>query len=429
MFKLDPKKLTDCDVAVIGGGVAGVSAAVTAARQGASVTLLESDNCLGGILTESTVAYIMDKGGKSGIVKELYDFLHEHDMCCPRFGDRRDETGHNRKGDLLDVEGAKYFFDKICTEAGVRVLFHSRAIAAEQDETGITSLLLSTDCGLYTLKATVYIDASGNGDIADMVGCEWECGEPGTGRVQPASIGGVVSGFDESYNGVEGEATKTAYGNMLREHGIITSSGQASVVKLPQASGVWGMDVNFQYDVHPDDIEGLSRATIEGRKEEFDVVEAHKKIPGYEKLSLLYTSSHIGCRDTRRIHGVYRLTNDDILNGRRFEDAICLVHAHVDVHKLTNDDTLDLSRGVKSQPYHIPYRCLLPLGCKNLLLAGKCISGDFYPQTSYRMMGNMASTGEAAGFAAAECVAKNITPIEVDGKAVSAFMVQSGHIL
>jgi len=428
MFNINPKYLGNYDVAVCGGGVAGVCAAVSAGRNGAKVILIESGGCLGGTMTEGTMPLIIDRDNKGGIVKEIYAFLDKHNMSCARRGAKIDENGNHIPGDLLDIEGAKYFFDMICKEAGVNVLFHSKVAAADHDNGHINSILISTDCGLFSVSAKVYIDATGNGLVADMAGCEWECGEPSTGLVSPASIGMAVTGMPAEYNGTDSEADKLEYGNMLKEYNITTSSETVSNKKLP-ALGVWDMSVNFQYGVQPDDIESLSNAVYEGRKESFDVIEKHKKIPGYEKLYIAYTSAHIGIREGRRIFGEYRLCDDDILEGRRFEDAVCLVTAGVDVHKLKNDDTLDCGRGYRSKPYHIPYRCLLPIASDNMLLAGRCLSGDFYPHASYRMMGNMSATGEAAGYAAAVCAKENIGPKEVDGKKVSAFMRSRGYQL
>jgi len=187
---------------------------------------------------------------------------------------------------------------------------------------------------------------------------------------------------------------------------------------------VWS---NLQFDVRIDDIFSISDATMEGRKENFETIMQHSKIKGYENMFLISTSDHIGVREGRRILGCYRITLNDIINGARFEDGICLVRFGVDVHKLMQNDTLDNSRGYKIKPYHIPYRSLVPIKTDNLLLAGRCISGDFYPHASYRVMGNMAATGEAAGFAAYKCAVNNILPREVDGREVSEFMKEKGY--
>lgn len=421
MFNIEAKKLGDFDVAVCGGGIAGVMAAVSAARAGAKVVLIERSGSLGGTLTEGFMPLILDADNKGGLVRELYDFLNEHGMTSPRRGSPIDEFGNRIPGRMVDTEGCKYFLDKVCTEAGVNVLFHSQAADVNMNGEKIESLLVVTECGNYSITSKVYIDATGGGLVAALAGCEWDCGDPVEKNPSPTSIGVCAVGLPQEYNGTDGVDDKNAYAKMLLDHNIKISAEQACVKKLP-ALALWDMGMNFQYGVMPDDITTLSRAVLEGRKEIFEVMEAHKKIKGYEKLFTAFTSSHIGIREGRRIYGEYRITDDDILDGRRFEDGICLVTFGVDVHKLKTDDTTECSRGYKAQPYHIPYRALLPKGVKNLMLAGRCISGDFYPHASYRVMGNMAATGEAAGYAAAKSAEAGIYPCNYDGRLVGEFM-------
>ena len=426
MFIVKTKDLGSFDVAVLGGGIAGVCAAVSSARNGAKTVLIERGGSLGGTLTEGFMPLILDADNKGGIVKELYSFLNEHNMTSPRRGPLFDENGKRLKGKMIDTEGCKYFFDKICADSGVTVLFHSQAADMEIDGDSIKELLIVTECGNYSLSADVYIDATGNGSVAALAGCKWDCGDPHEGRPSPTSMGVCAVGMPEFQRTTETSEDKKAYSDMLKEHGVNITGGVATVVKLPSHS-TWDMGMNFQYDVMPDDISSLSRAVFEGRQEAFETIEAHKRIEGYENLYTVFTSSHIGIREGRRIYGEYRLTDDDILSGRRFDDAVCLVTFGVDVHKLKNDDTDDCQRGYRTQPYHIPYRALVPKGCKNLLLAGRCISGDFYPHASYRVMGNMAATGEAAGFSASECAKAKILPRDFDGKLATKFMIARGY--
>lgn len=421
MFSIEAKSLGEFDVAVCGGGIAGACAAVSAARAGAKVVLIERSGSLGGTLTEGFMPLILDADNKGGLVKELYDFLNSHNMTSPRRGGPFDENGKRVPGRMVDTEGCKYFFDKVCTDAGVTVLFHSQAAGVNMDGEEIESLLVVTECGNYSLKARVYIDATGNGLVADLAGCKWDCGDPTDKNPSPTSIGVCAVGQPLEYNGTDSTADKDAYAKMLLDHDIKISAEQACVKKLP-ALALWDMGMNFQYGVLPDDIGSLSRAVLEGRREIFDVMAAHRKIRGYESLYAAFTSSHIGVREGRRIYGEYRITDDDILEGRRFDDGICLVTFGVDVHKLKSDDTTECARGYRTKPYHIPYRALLPKGVKNLMLAGRCISGDFYPHASYRVMGNMAATGEAAGYAAARSAENNVSPCDYDGKLVRKFM-------
>ena len=420
------KELGSYDVAVSGGGIAGVCAAVSAARAGAKTVLIERSGSLGGTLTEGFIPLILDADNKGGIVKELFDFLNGHGMTLARRGERIDEHGSRIPGRIVDTEGCKYFFDKVCREAGVDVLFYSQSAAVDIDEKKITSILLVTECGNYTLEAKIYVDATGNGSLADLAGCEWECGDPKDGNPSPTSVAVCAVGMPEGYVGTDSVEDKERYSEMLKQRGISISSGLATVKILP-ALNAWNMGINFQYGVMPDDIRSLSEAVCMGRKESFEVIEAHRQIPGYEKVYTAFTGSHIGIREGRRVFGEYRITDDDIIDGRHFDDAVCLVTFGVDVHKLKSDDTDECSRGYRTKPYHIPYRALVPLGCDNLLLAGRCISGDFYPHASYRVMGNMAATGEACGYAAAKCVAEGQSPRTFDGTRVKKFMKKRGY--
>ena len=403
-FQVDTRLLGKYDIIVAGGGIAGSFAAASAAREGAKVLLVEAGGCLGGTLTQSSVPSIMDEVGKGGMLAELFAFLNERGMSVARFGKKMDEQGKKIPGRIVDVEGCKQFLEQLVLTSGAEILYYSRIAAvnksSERGMTHIHDLLICTEAGNYSASADCYIDATGNGNLAALCGCGFECGDPTDGRINPASTGFTVVGFDAGYDGTDGAAQKRAYSDMLLEHGIKISAEEAGIVRLP-AMKQWDVSIDYQYGVSPTDIRSMTEATINSRKEIFQAIETHKTIPGYEQLWLTHTGEHLGIREGRRVFGKYRITLDDILEGKRFEDGICLVRSKVDLHKTHSTDSLNSSRGVKSQPYEIPYRSLLPQGTDNLLLAGRCLSGDFLPHASYRMMGNMGATGEAAGFAAA----------------------------
>lgn len=421
-FEVKAPLLGEYDVAVCGGGIAGFCAAVSAARNGSRVVLIENGGYLGGSLTQGNLPYIMDADNKGGLVSEMLEFLNQFDMTCPRSKPCIDENGNRVRGSVVDFEGAKYFFDKACKAAGVQILYHSMVVQADVKNDVIGGLLVSADGGNHTIKAKVFIDASGNGNLAFMAGNDFETGDPETGFPQPMSVGMVIGGYPDDSNVYH----KKDIAEKIREHGIEISSDAFALALLPSLK-TWNAACTFLYNVKAGDIIALSEAIIEGRKQSFETIMKMKKLPEYENVYLISTNEHIGVREGRRIIGKYRLGLDDILNGVRFDDGICLVRFGVDVHKLKPDDTDDITRGHRAQPYHIPYRSLVPAKSKNLLLAGRCISGDFYAHASYRVMGNMAATGEAAGFAASICVKESIAPKKVDGRAVSEYMKKRGY--
>jgi flavin-dependent dehydrogenase len=234
-----------CDVLVVGGGVAGISAAICAARNGASVILIESAGSLGGTLTEGQMPYILDGDNKGGMIREMLDYLNAREQTVVKRGKKLDENGKRIPGYLINVEGAKYFFDEVCRESGVKVLFHSRVAAADHENGHIRSIMLATECGNYSVEAKVYIDATGNGNLAALVGCGWECGDPLEKRPNPASMQAAAVGMPDDYDGIQNVDDKTAYGKMLEEYGISVSSQQVSVVKLP-ALKLWGFGMNFE---------------------------------------------------------------------------------------------------------------------------------------------------------------------------------------
>jgi len=269
MYTVNSKSIGSYDVAVCGGGIAGACAAISAARSGASVILIERGGSLGGTLTEGFMPLILDADNKGGLVKELYDFLNEHNMTSPRRGAPRDENGNRLPGRMVDTEGCKFFLDKAAVDAGVKILFHSQVASVKMAEGAIESILVVTECGNYSLSAKVYIDATGNGSLADYAGCEWDCGDPIERKPSPTSMGVCTVGMPSDYYGTNSVADKDAYAKMLADNNIKISAEQACVKMLPSCAS-WDMGMNFQYDVMPDDIESLSRAVLEGRKESFE---------------------------------------------------------------------------------------------------------------------------------------------------------------
>lgn len=424
-FNLSVSKTLEYDVVVAGGGFAGVGAAVASAINGAKTLLVESGGDLGGDITKGLVPQLLDSKGKGGLVKKLFELLNEGENTSARKGPRYDEEGNRIQGTMVNLEYVKYYLEKFCADAGADILFHSTLAGCEMKDDKISSVVIATEWGNLVVKAKVFIDATGNGALASMSGCEWEIGHPVTKQPQPAGSSVYVTGLENVKSTDTGEE-KERLKALLEEHGIKVSA--EGVWQLHSAvDNIWYLIFNSQFDLMPDNPLEMSRAIVKARAECVEVVDKLKKVPGYEKVKLLQTSSHIGIREGRRIKGKYFLTFDDITEGRKFEDGICTVRFPIDVHRISNEDKMEHTKGKSVKPYHIPYRSLLPEGCSNLLLAGRCISGDFYAHASYRVAGCVMPTGEAAGYAASLCIKEKTLPVNVDGRKVSKYMENNDY--
>jgi len=423
-----PAKVMRYDTVVCGGGVAGVAAAVSAARQGAKTALIESGGDLGGDITKGFVPQLLDCHEKGGFVKEIFDHLNAGGHTRARRGARYDAQGKKIPGTVIETEYLKSFLDQTLRDLDVDVFYHSIASHAQMEGSKITALLVATEAGNYCLQAPTYIDATGNGQLAALAGCGYDFGHPDTGSPQPASMNMLITGVPEDFRQTESGADKVAMKQIFEQAGIRISANEVLMIRSA-IDGCWILAANYQYDVPSDDILALSNATRDGRIECTRIVDGLKKLPGLENVELLLVSSHLGIREGRRIRGRYKLTWEDITDGSRFDDAVCLARFSIDVHAIDANDNRDHGRGKHAVPYHIPYRALLPEGCDNLLLAGRCISGDFYAHASYRVVGNAIPTGEAAGFSAAVCAKDSILPPALDGRAVKAHMLSLGYEL
>lgn len=425
-FNLSTIKTVEYDTVVVGGGFAGVGAAVASASNGVKTLLVECGGDLGGDITKAIIPNMLDCVGKGGLVRRLHEELNKGHNTSARFGARYDGEGNKIPGSVLNLEYTKYYLEKFCTEAGADILLYSMMAGCELDEGKIKSIAVATECGCIAVKAKIFIDATGNGLLAAMAGCEWEIGHPQSDHPQPASSAIYLTGLDSDVKTTDNTAEKEELKARIAECGIEVSAENANL--MPSATdNVWMLTFNNQCDVMMDDPFVLSRAAIEARGECVEVFDKLSNVRGFEKAELLQVSSHIGVREGKRIKGHYRLTADDIAEGRRFDDAICTVHFPVDVHRISADDKSGYRMGKSTKPYHIPFRALIPLGCDNLLLAGRCISGDFYAHASYRVAGCVVPMGEAAGYAAATCAKEGILPAEIDTSLVTSYMIGLGY--
>lgn len=411
----------DADVIVCGAGPAGVSAAIAAARSGADVRLFDTHGCLGGVWTAGLLTWIFDFD-KPGLTKEIRQRLDERDA----------RRGTSPKVFVYEPDEMKLLLEDMCTEAGVKFRLQTRAVAAYRDGRRLTTVITESRSGREAWSAPVFIDATGDGVIGALAGCEWELGQMGMDEAkqclcQPLTMNAIaavkdVTKMKDYISFYEGDlnwhvkATENLKAD-IQKAGIDPSYGMPTIFHI--RDNVVLLMLNHEYGIRPDDADAMTAATVRARKEIFDITRALRKIGGvWDGLQVVASAEQIGVRDGKRIKGRYVVKKEDLMTAARHEDAVARVTFGVDIHAKTksDNDKLTIERGgvTKFTPYDIPLRALIAKDVDGLMMAGRCISGDFVSHASYRVTGNAVAMGEAAGAAAAVAAAGRMLPHEVE---------------
>jgi hypothetical protein len=399
----------ETDVIVCGAGPAGVCAAIAAARAGAKTRLMDVNGCLGGIWTAGLLSWIIDSGNKAGLMHEILLRVNEL-MPTRKYG-----------GSVAcDVEKLKLLLEQMCLEAGVRVSLHTRAVAAVCDDAKrLKFVIAESKSGRQAWAAKTFVDATGDGDLAAQAGCGFDYGNDGSGETQPMSLLAWLTGikteevarFINHY--LPGESGKANLMTEMQRAGITPSYAQPSLFYMHD--DLYCLMTNHEYGVSALDAGQISEATMRARAELHCQIDALRQLgEPWKNLQIVATSAHIGVREARRIHGLYRIGVQDLLDGVRHDDAVCRVTFGFDVHSPNPQQTKGIRpTSGKAKPYDIPYRALIAKDVQGLLVAGRCISGDFLAHSSYRVTGNAAAMGEAAGVGAALAAISGRLPQEV----------------
>lgn len=402
-------------VLVAGAGPAGIAAALAAARRGATTRLIEAGGCLGGTWTAGLLSWILDSGNKTGIMKEVLKGLEERGASS-RYGG---SVG-------FDVEEMKLLLEELCLQAGVRVQLHTRVVAAGlRDDRRMRCAVTESRSGRQAWSADIFVDATGDGDLAAAAGCGFEYGRPGSGEAQPMSMIVLVAGLDPEdvalfVRGLaEPRGEPSPKGRLKAEMeraGVSPSYSSPTLFYIRE--GLFCLAANHQYGAIPMSAADITAATLESRAEIHRIVRALRSLGGvWKDLRLVATPEHIGVREGRRVRALYTVSDGDIMTGTRHDDAVCRVTFPVDVHSTDPKATKGIQReGMRAKPYDIPYRALVARDVDGLLLSGRCISGDFVAHSSYRVTGNAVALGEAAGAAAALAVSRKLSPKDVPWK-------------
>jgi len=401
------------DVIVCGGGTAGFAAAVAAARAGADTMVVEQLGCLGGLGTSGLVPCLCPyTDGENvvarGIAEEVLVEL------ARRMGVEVEYDWFN-----IHAEALKRLFDDMLADSGAKIRFFTKIVDVVAAKGRIESVVISTHAGLRALKARVFIDASGDGDVAAWAGAPFEAGDE-EGRLQAPTLCNLFANIDWEKFRDHAEPggdrpDRIIWRRQAAEGRAPLEEYHLAAGVLPCGETIGASNAGHVYEVDCLDETALTRAIIEGRRQAWVFLEWYREnVPGFENAELAATGAVLGVRETRRIMGEYVLSLEDYLARRSFDDEIGRYAYPVDIHSATAREREQAAttrrmmetRLAPGESYGIPYRCLVPKELENVLVAGRCISTDRSVQGSLRVMPGCFITGQAAG-AAAALAAKN----------------------
>ena len=397
------------DLAVIGGGFAGVAAALAAARAGAKVLIVEKSNCLGGAavncLVNPFMPYWTEMDGKrvdlsAGIFKEIHDRLEHHNAM--------------NKESFLE-EKLKYILNEMVAEANIDLLFHAYIFKVEKCDEHIASIVVATKSGEMQVEANYFIDATGDAQLAYLAGCPTVLGRESDHLCQPMTLCFRLGNVDVEKFYESRERLKIAHAQSLAAGELINPRENILVFKTP-IHNVLHFNTTRVVRKNPTSPEEVTEAEVLARQQVYEIYEFMKKhADGLENSFLMMTAAEIGVRESRMIVGDYVLTEQDCRNCVKFDDGIAACNYDIDIHNPEGTGTSHYYFPA-GEYYTIPYRSLIPKSAENLLVAGRCISSDHGAQASYRIMPVVCCIGEAAGSAVGLAVKQNCTVREIDVK-------------
>lgn len=415
------------DVLVVGSGSAGATAAITAARQGASVALVERYGFMGGISTQvlDTFYGFYTPGSEAKKVVGGVPDLVVDELMRQKKALLRPNTYGAGQGITYDPEALKVIWETLAQQAGVKLLYHTFVVDVVKEQEKITGVIAVGKNGFVKLSAEVIIDASGDADVAAKAGVPFEGIKDGPLQSLTTTFKLINVNID-----VAKKVKKDQLHELMAEaiaEGYALPRKEGSVHITPM-QGVMVTNMTRVGDVNALEPLELTAAEIEGRRQGMEYTRfLIDKVPGYEQAELGGFSHQIGVRETRRIFGEYRLNRQDVVSARKFEDAVAKCGAPIEDHHAGNDTKWEyLPDG---ETYDIPYRSLLPQKIDGLLVAGRCLSADHDAHASVRSMGQCMAMGQAVGVAAALAVKDKKVPRDINKNILQGELRKIGAVI
>ncbi|MBR6748863.1 MAG: FAD-dependent oxidoreductase [Clostridia bacterium] len=401
------------DVIIAGAGPAGLAAAFAAEAEGAKVLLLEHAGFVGGMLTEGMI-HVLCGMSSASLYKEITKRL------IIRMGHRQ----------VYDTESMKEFFLEKLLGSSIELMLHTTVLGADCENGSIKGIRVLTRGGIEELTAPLYIDATGNGDLAFNCGVGFDMGREEDGLCLPASLYMRLAGVDTrkftEFIETNREAVTQKLQKAVADGEVPAPAGH--VIMAPEVrDGYLRLNMTNATGVDGTDSRSMTRAELLCRSQVQPLLRfIRRNVPGCEQAFVVQTASYTGVRESRRFHCVYQLNEYDLAEAKVFDDWIATrCRFGFDVHDVKGHGIATQTLHAKPD-YTIPYRSLQPLGVDNLLLAGRCIGGTHLAHSSYRVMPICMAMGQAAGVAAAQCARRGVVYAEADVAAIQKTLLAQG---